>query len=243
MYPFKFSTLVAILAIFLIGEVTVVTFGPYSPARRKHMVQDLPVIKQIRSYQYRNEMRQAFSELPGGALHWSFGNMSQSWTDIDALLEEAEKGSWQAGAALNKLRRNTELRRDYDHLKEAAQEGDLFSMIEYYQSAIWLNEAADSSKAAAMLLAHPSASARAAVTFRNPDFKWDTKEGMLLQAQVARESVRHPKASDSSYRSTVKYNIELLHKLRMNAAEGDADSQWVIEQLATTPVWREPAIH
>jgi len=55
--------------------------------------------------------------------------------------------------------------------------------------------------------------------------------------------VRHPKASDSSYRSTVKYNIELLHKLRMNAAEGDADSQWVIEQLATTPVWREPAIH
>ena len=240
MYPFKIGTFITVLAIFLVGEFAVVKYGPQSPARRNRMIQDLPVIKQVRQWQYRSDVRQNFSSLEDGILTWSFRDKSRTWNDVEALLAEADAGSWEAASAINSLSMDAELRRGYDNLQRDARSGDLFSMIDYHVAAIHLKERADSSEAASMLAAHPSASAKVALIFRDPEFDWASKEGMLLQAQVARESLRHPKVSESSYRNSFNYNKKLLATLRDNASNGDADSQWVVERLAVTPVWHQP---
>ena len=236
MGPFKISTLVAILAIFLVGEFAVVTYGPYPPNTRKYMVQSLPVVKQVREWQHRQDVRMAFEE-QDGAFSWTHKDSTYTWTSADILIQEAREGSRVASNAMDRLIANARLRRDYPEFQRKARQGDLFAMGDYYFFARQLNEHQDSTEAATMLSNHPSASARWTLAVRSPGFDWTSRENQLLLAEVQRENLRHPGMKDADYARISAGNRDYLDGIRRKAEEDDTDAQWVIEQLATRPVW------
>ena len=240
MGPFKISTLVAILAIFLVGEFAVVTHGPHPPERRRQKVLQLPVVKQIRMWQHRQEVRQAFKE-QGDFFTWTHKVSTHTWTNPDDLLRDSRMGSWAAARAENQLVNRARMRADYPEFQRKARQGDIFGMSDYYFFAIRLGESADSIEVRGMLENHPSASAKAWLLFSDRKTEWYTRENRLIMAERARENLRHPGVSDASYKQSTLYNQRELEQLRAQAEEGDADAQWVIEQLALRPVWQPAA--
>ncbi|MDA0874643.1 MAG: hypothetical protein O3C45_06215 [Bacteroidetes bacterium] len=204
------------------------------------MIQSLPVIKQVREWQYEREARASFDDV-GGSYTWTHGNTTRTWKDADDLIAEARNGSWQAGAALNRLRYVRDTREEYASYQRRARSGDLFALGQYYHSAILLGERQDSTEAGTLLQHHPSATARSLVIFRNPDFDWTSRESQLITAEAARENYRYPTMREDDYRRLSESNREYLESVRQKVAEGDADAQWVLDQLAIRPVWHPSA--
>lgn len=240
MGPFKISTLVTVLVIFLIGEFAVVTYGPHPPERRRQKVMQLPVIKQVRMWQHEQEIRRAFEE-HDGSFSWTYNDSTRTWVHADDLIRDVRNGSWEASMAASQLTTKVRYRDAYPDAQRKARQGDIFGMVDYYFFAIQLGEAQDSTEAAGMLRDHPSASARAVLAMRNRQTEWYAKENRLLFAEVARENLRHPGMSDANYRHSTEIHQMELEQLRTKATEGDADAQWVLEQLAIRPVWQPSA--
>jgi hypothetical protein len=241
MYPFKIGTFITVLAIFLVGEFAVVTFGPYSPARRKQMLHDMPVVKQVREWRQERNVREAFETQDDGIVRRRYMGQNGEWNSPEQLREEAEQGSMIALSTLSELKNPDRYRMSLERLKRQAESGDLFSMTDYYFTSIFLRSYDDSLSAARMLEANPSAIAEWTLQARNNDQKWfSTREGQLLVARVARENMRHPKMSQENYIRVTEGNQRHLDELRTRADAGDADAKWVMERLATTPVWHLP---
>lgn len=240
MGPFKISTLVFMLAIFLVGEYAVVTFGPHPPDRRKQLVMQLPVVKQVRMWQYRQGIRQAFEE-QGDSFSWTHKDSTHTWTNPDDLIGETRRGSRAAASAANQLINRARMRGDYPEFQRKARQGDIFGMLDYYFFAIRLGEKQDSTEARLMLEDHPSASAKAMLLFSDRQTKWYTRENRLIMAERARENLRHPNMSDANYRRSTEVHQMEMEQLRTQAEQGDADAQWVVEQLALRPVWQPAA--
>ena len=238
---FNVKTFAVVLALFLTGELLIVVYGPHPPSRRKQMVQGLPVIKQVREWNYRQDIREVFKEVEGGSFTWTFRDTTKTWDNPDDMFEEAARGSWVAASAINRLRYAAHEWRNYSSYQLHARAGDVFAMGDYFHTAIYLGNEADSTEAAEMLKDHPSASARWTFAARTQGFDWTSKESQLLMAEVARENLRYPKMRDADYRRISESNRARLEQIRLQAENGDPDAEWVLEQLSLRPVWHPPS--
>lgn len=125
-------------------------------------------------------------------------------------------------------------------------------MVDYYISAVAFDQAADSSHAREMLERHPSATAKLVLSSQSDSeedyqarIEWaESREGRLLLAKASRETVHAlPEDLDSERRNeALRFSRQTLEDLRLEAAEGDSDAVWIVEQLDATPVW-EPKGH
>lgn len=243
MYPIKIGTFITILAVFLLGEFAVVTYGPHSPAKRKQMVQTLPVVKQIREWRQEQHVRNAFDAQEDGIVRRRYMGQSGEWSSPQQLREEAERGSLIARSTLFELRNPDRYGKPLDQMRRQAETGDLVSMTDYYFTSVSLRSYSDSLAAARMLENNASAIAEWTLKARNRDLEWfSTREGQLLMARVARENLRHPGLADEQYTRITEGNQRHLDELQKRAEAGDDDAQWVVNQLALSAVWHSPIV-
>lgn len=244
MYPINFKTFSLIVALLLTGEVLIVAFGPYPPASRKGMVMDLPVIKQAQDWRQDRRIKNAFEEAEDGVIRRKYMGSYGEWDSPEALKADAATGSTIAATTLYSLRNPERYWEPLKELKRRAQQNDLVSMVNYYHTSIALISHEDSLAAAHMLENHPSATAEWALVAFGGNREWfQTREGRLLIARVARENLRYPNMSEENYSDMTEANRTLLRDIAERAEDGDEDARWVVEQLVLLPDWQQPTMN
>lgn len=250
MKPFTFF--MGLLCFFVV-EAAFVSYVPASSHQRTAMHESIPYVSHWNTWQQARMVRTAFNQSVDGQVSTEYGFETHTWTSPDEILDNSYRGDKPARAAIWELEFRSNLRKMMVQHRTRAEAGSLPSMIDYYISAVAFHQEADSNDAREMLEQHPSATARLVLRSTSlskeavsdediqASIEWaESREGRLLLAKASRETVHAlPEDMESERRNeALRFSQETLEELRSDAANGDPDAIWIVEQLDATPVWR-----
>lgn len=196
-------------------------------------------MREYKALRDKDLVHDVFEAEQDGELNFTSGGTHASWSSPELLLKEFRKGEISAVRKMRGIRLHNERRLLAAEFKRKAEEGDVFSIINFYFSAATSSNQADSLWAHNMLANHPSKTAEFYLnhSFLSGRRDFYSKEHTLALALMAKENLRNPDWPEDRTKEIDEGHKRTLSDLRKRANAGEPDASWIIEQLDSTPVW------
>jgi len=229
----KYGLIVLIMAVFGIGEYAFVEYYPLQPHQRVTKFQKLPIVKQIVLHQEEELVRKAIEGSEDGSLPISYGGDRISWTSVEEWRQARKKGDQAANWAVRHLRDIKQAKSNLPRMIEQAAGGDPSAAAQIFWTAKMLGDAELKEKAVSLLRDHPTAIGKFYYQLFTsaPDSSKNGVDSALMHTRVAIENWRSPFASDAQFKLQTAQNANSITLLQQNAASGNEDTVWIVEQL------------
>ena len=233
----KYGLIAFIIAVLGIGEYAFVEYYPLAPYRREQKVKKLPIVRHIVMNQEKATVEQAFAAESDGILSYKSGNTTYVWRSADEWYADRKNGSRRAAELAERLEWKQQAKEYFSKARTAAKEGAPNGYLSYYMAAKAVGDSTYIIEALEWWKADPSATAQ--WYYKNwisKDLDMESKEGLLLSAQMAIENVGHLDMPREDYAKQTNRNQRALDWLYLEADSGNENALWAVGQIDTKTV-------
>ena len=230
----RYGLILLIAALLGAGEYAFVEYYPISPQRRVQKFQKLPIVKQIVLHKEKTLVEQAFAEEADGILSYRNGTTTYTWNSVGDWFKQRKAGSRRAASLVNRLEFEAQARNIFTPEGGFVLPVHPMGHLGHYMAAKSLRDAKIMDEVVERWKSDPSATAQWMYKmYHEQSLDTESKEGMLLTAQMSIENLKYPGMKESFFKQESERNQNTLDIIWSKSDAGDESAKWVTDQLDT----------